>query len=100
LDKNSIEEHNDGFIRVLSKFIPKSTTEITQDNLYTIDINCSKILQRCCSKYKEFNEFKNGDLAWKDPHGDKLVLGVIDQVCAFYKLILKNTYCYLTNIMF
>ena len=42
LDKNSIEEHNDGFIRVLSKFIPKSTTEITQDNLYTIDINYSE----------------------------------------------------------
>ena len=42
MDKNSIEEHNDGFIRVLSKFIPKSTTEITQDNLYTMDINCSE----------------------------------------------------------
>ena len=40
-DKNSIEEHPDGFIRVLSKFIPKSTTEITQDILYTMDINCS-----------------------------------------------------------
>ena len=41
-DKNSIEEHQDGFIRVLSKFIPKSTTEITKDNLYTMDINCSE----------------------------------------------------------
>ena len=34
-DKNSIEAHQDRFIRVLSKFIPKSTTEITHDILYT-----------------------------------------------------------------
>ena len=40
-DKNSIEEHQDEFIRVLSKFIPKSSTEITQDILYTMDVNCS-----------------------------------------------------------
>ena len=41
-DKNSIEEHQDEFIRVLSKFIPKSTTEITQEILYTMDVNCSE----------------------------------------------------------
>ena len=39
-DKNSVQINQDGFVRVLSKFIPKSTTAITQDNLYTIDFNC------------------------------------------------------------
>ena len=32
---------------------------------------------------KEFNEFKSNDSEWKDPNGDKLILGVIDQVCTF-----------------
>ena len=41
-DKKSIIKNHDGSIRVLSKFIPQSTTEITQDILYTMDINCSK----------------------------------------------------------
>ena len=84
LAKNSIEEHQDGFIRVLSKFIPKSTTEITQDILYTMDVNCpGKSFRDVAVGTKEFNEFKNEDSAWKDPNGDKLILGVIDQVCAF-----------------
>ena len=81
-DKNSIEEHQDGFIRVLSKFIPKSTTEITQDILYTMDVNCSgKSFRDVAVGTKEYNEFKNADSAWKDPNGDKLILGVIRQVC-------------------
>ena len=32
---------------------------------------------------EEFNEFKNKDSEWKDPNGDKLILGVINQVCTF-----------------
>ena len=40
-DKNSVQKNLDGLIRVLSKFIPTSTTEITQDILNTKDINCS-----------------------------------------------------------
>tara|TARA_Y100001968_G_scaffold308507_1_gene327339 strand:- start:418 stop:573 length:156 start_codon:yes stop_codon:yes gene_type:complete len=32
---------------------------------------------------KEFNEFTNEDSEWKNPNGDKLILGVIDQVCTF-----------------
>ena len=42
-DQASIHKNQDGSIRVFSKFIPKSTTEITQDILYTMDINCSEI---------------------------------------------------------
>ncbi len=83
-DKSSVQKNQDGSIRVFSKFIPKSATEITQDILYTMDINCSKKSFRDAAVgVKEFNEFKNNNLKWKDPNGDKLILGVIDQVCTF-----------------
>ena len=83
-DKSSVKKNQDGSIRVLSKFIPKSTTEITQDILYTMDVNCSENSFRDVAVgAKEFNEFKNQDSEWKDPNGDKLILGVIDQVCTF-----------------
>ena len=81
-DKNSIQENPDGSIRVFSKFIPKSTTEITQDILYTMDINCSKNSFRDVGVgAKKFNEFINKDSAWKSPNGDKLILAIINQVC-------------------
>ena len=81
-DKNSLQKNQDGSIRVLSKFIPKSTTKITQNILYTMDLNCTKKSFRDVALgANEFNEFKNKDLRWKDPNGDKLILGVIDQVC-------------------
>ena len=83
-DKNSIQKNQDGSIRVFSKFIPKSSTDITQDILYTMDVNCSKNSFRDVAVgAKEFNEFKNKDSEWKDPNGDKLILDVIDQVCIF-----------------
>ncbi len=83
-DKKSVQKNEDGSIRVLSKFIPKSTTDITQNILYTMDINCSeKSFRDVAVGAKEFNEFKNKDSKWKDPNGDKLILSIIDQVCAF-----------------
>jgi hypothetical protein len=83
-DKTSVKKNQGGFVRLSSKFIPKSTTDITQNILYTMDINCSeKTFRDVAVGAKEFNEFKNKDLEWKDPNGDKLILGVIDQVCAF-----------------
>ena len=83
-DKKSVQKSQDGVFRVLSKFIPKSTTDITQDILYTMDINCSeKSFRDIAVGANEFNEFKNKDSEWKDPNGDKLILGVIDQVCTF-----------------
>ena len=83
-DKNSVQKNQYGSIRVFSKFIPKSTTAITQDILYTMDVNCSENSFRDIAVgAKEFNEFKNQDSEWKDPNGDKLILGVIDQVCTF-----------------
>jgi len=83
-DKNSVQKNQDGSIRVFSKFIPKSTTDITQDILYTMDVNClENSFRDFAVGAKEFNEFNNKDSQWKDPNGDKLILGVIDQVCTF-----------------
>ena len=83
-DQNSVQTNLDGFTRVLSKFVPKSTTDITQDILYTMDINCSeKSFRDIAVGANEFNEFENKDSEWKEPNGDNLILGVIDQVCAF-----------------
>ena len=83
-DKNSFQKNKDGSIRVLSKFIPKSTTKITQDILYTMDINCSKkSFKDVAIGVNEFNEFNNKDSEWKEPNGDRLIIGVIDQVCIF-----------------
>tara|TARA_B100001029_G_C14743343_1_gene276687 strand:- start:159 stop:551 length:393 start_codon:yes stop_codon:yes gene_type:complete len=83
-DKKSVQQNQDGSIRVLSKFIPKSSTDITKDILYTMDINCSeKYFRDVAVGAKKFNEFKNIDSEWKNPKGDQLILGVINQVCAF-----------------
>ena len=83
-DKNSVQKNKNGSLRVFSKFIPKSSTEITQDILYTMDINClENSFRDVAVGAKEFNEFKNKDSEWKGPNGDKLILGVIDQVCTF-----------------
>ena len=85
-DKKSVKKNVDGSIRVLSKFIPKSSTEITKDILYTMDINCSeKSFRDVAVGENEFNEFKNNDSEWINPNGDKLILGVINQVCFFSK---------------
>ena len=83
-DKNSVQKNKNGSLRVFSKFIPRSSTEITQDILYTMDINClENSFRDVAVGAKEFNEFKNKDSEWKDPNGDKLILVVIDQVCTF-----------------
>ncbi len=81
-DKDSIHINKDGSLRVLSKFIPITKNDITQDILYTMDINCSeKTFRDIAVGAKEFNEFENINAKWKYPNGDKLLLGVINQVC-------------------
>ena len=85
-DQKSIQINNDGTIRVLSKFIPKTKNDITKDILYTMDINCiEKTFRDVAVGANEFNEFENINAKWKYPNGDKLLLGVIDQVCSFEK---------------
>jgi len=82
-DKKSLKKNQEGFFQVLSMYIPKSRTNITSETLYTMDIDCSKKFFRDVAVgAKNFNEFENKNSEWKDPNGDKLILGVIDQVCA------------------
>ena len=81
-DRTSIKRNEDGSVRVLSKFIPKTKTEITKDILYTMDINCfEKSFRDVDVSTDEVNSNLNDFADWQDPNGDKLILGVIGQVC-------------------
>ena len=83
-DKSSYQLNNDGSIRILSKFIPKTKNEITSEISYTMDINCTDNTFRDVAIGQEnFNEFKNSNDNWEDPNNDQLILGVINQVCSF-----------------
>ena len=85
-DQKSIQIKDDGTRRVLSKFIPKTKSDITKDILYTMDINCTeKTFRDVAVGANEFNEFENINAKWKYPNGDKLLLGVINQVCSLEK---------------
>ena len=81
-DKKSIRRNEDGSVRVLSKFIPQTKSEITQDILYTMDINCFEKSFRDVDVFTdEKNKNLNNFAAWQNPDGDQLILGVISQVC-------------------
>ena len=81
-DKQSIKRNEDGSVRVLSKFIPKTKSEITKDILYTMDINCfEKSFRDVDVSIDEANSNLNNFADWQDPNGDQLILGVIAQVC-------------------
>ena len=81
-DRQSIKRNGDGSVRVLSKFIPKTKSEITQDIFYTMDINCfEKSFRDVDVSIDEVNSNFNDFADWQDPNGDKLILSVIGQVC-------------------
>ena len=81
-DRQSIKRNKDGSVRVLSKFIPKTKSEITQDILYTMEINCfEKSFRDVDVSIDEENSNLNNFAEWQDPNGDQLILGVIGQVC-------------------
>jgi len=81
-DRQSIKRNEDGSVRVLSKFIPKTKSEITKDILYTMDINCfEKSFRDVDVSIDEVNSNFNELAAWQDPNGDTLILSVIGQVC-------------------
>ena len=85
-DRQSIKRNEDGSVRVLSKFIPKTKSEITKDILYTMDINCfEKSFRDVDVSIDEANTNFNDLANWQDPNGDKLILGVIGQVCRVEK---------------
>ena len=81
-DRQSLKRNEDGSVRILSKFIPKTKSEITKDILYTMDINCfEKSFRDVDVSIDEANSNFNDLANWQDPKGDKLILGVIGQVC-------------------
>ena len=81
-DKKSIQRNKDGSVRVISKFIPKDKSEITRDIIYTMDINCfEKSFRDVAVGTDQLNNSLNENSNWQDPNGDKLILGVISQVC-------------------
>ena len=81
-DRKSIKRNADGSVRVLSKFIPKTNSEITQDIIYTMEINCfEKAFRDVSVSTDELNTRLNNFADWRDPNGDQLILGVIGQVC-------------------
>ena len=83
-DRKSIKRNEDGSVRILSKFIPKTKSEITQDILYTMDINCFEKSFRDVNAIPDKESFRlNNQADWEEPNGDKLILGVIGQVCRF-----------------
>ena len=82
-DRQSIKRNEDGSVRVLSKFIPKTKSEITNDILYTMDINCfEKSFRDVEVSTDEVNSNFNDLSDWEYPNGDELILGVIGQVCS------------------
>ena len=85
-DKKSIKRNQDGSIRVLSKFIPETKSEITQDIIYTMDINCfKKSFKDVEVTTDELNVVNKNNVEWKYPNGDKLILAIINQVCNYDK---------------
>jgi len=85
-DRKSIKRNEDGSVRVLSKYIPKTKSEITKDILYTMDINCfEKSFRDVDVSIDEVNSNFNDLADWQDPNGDELILGVISQVCRVEK---------------
>ena len=83
-DKKSIKRNKDGSVRVISKFIPKTKSEITDDIIYTMDINCfEKFFKDVDIKTDQTNELVQNNLGWEKPNGDKLISGVIGLVCNY-----------------
>jgi len=81
-DRQSIKRNEDGSVRILSKYIPKTKSEITKDILYTMDINCfEKSFRDVDVSIDEVNSNFNDFADWQDPNGDELILCVISQVC-------------------
>ena len=87
-DRQSIKRNEDGSVRVLSKFIPKTKSEITKDILYTMDINCfEKSFRDVNVSIDEVGSNFNDFADWQDPNGDELILSVIGQVCRVANII-------------
>ena len=69
-------------IRIQSKFVANSGDIEIQEILYTMEINCKdNTFRDIATGSKKLYEFKNKNSKWNNPKGDKLINGVIYQVC-------------------
>ena len=83
-DQNSIHKNVDGSLRVQSKYIATKNEIIEKEIFYTMDINCSKnIFRDVVTSSDEFDDYKNKNLQWYSPKGDKLIKGIINDVCEY-----------------
>ena len=74
-DKKSLQSNRDGSIRVISKFIPKNKSKITQDIIYIMDINCfEKSFRDVAVGTDQLNNSLNNNSDWLDPNDDQLIL--------------------------
>tara|TARA_Y100001968_G_C19028066_1_gene558485 strand:+ start:64 stop:498 length:435 start_codon:yes stop_codon:yes gene_type:complete len=75
-DKLTIKYIQDKIVRVTTKFIPFKTAE-KKEFIYETDIDCSKNLYKDIS----INGIKELGAEWLGSNQDKLIEGLINQVC-------------------
>ena len=79
LDRDSIDVKGKGIIELTTKYlkIDSSSLKETEENIYTMRINC------ITNKFKDIsvNGKKNLTAKWEDPNGDKLLDDVISKSC-------------------
>ncbi len=79
LDRNSLNKKNESEIEIITKYskIDPNTSEIIEDNIYVMRINC------LTNKYKDIsvNGKNNFSAKWEAPNGDKLIDDVISDSC-------------------
>ena len=79
LDRDSINIKGKEIIELTTKYlkIDTNTSKEIEDNIYTMNINCST------NKFKDIsvNGKKNITTKWEDPNGDKLINDLISESC-------------------
>ena len=79
LDRNSLKSKSESVKEIITKYskIDPNTSEIIEDNIYVMRINC------LTNKYKDIsvNGKNNLSAKWEAPKGDKLLNDVISYSC-------------------
>ena len=78
-DRGSFTNKSNGLIEIKTKYFKKDAenSEIIEENIYTMEINCIN------SKYKDIsvNGKINLSAKWEAPNGDKLINDLISESC-------------------
>tara|TARA_Y100001968_G_scaffold293782_1_gene299917 strand:+ start:152 stop:553 length:402 start_codon:yes stop_codon:yes gene_type:complete len=79
LDRNSLNAKSESIIEITTKYskLDPNTSEIIEDNIYVMRINCMT------NKFKDIsiNGKNNSSAKWEAPNGDKLLDDVISESC-------------------